>query len=157
MLEPFRHKVDLLATCLQKSHTQFGKLIEYPSGNNSRVAHQDWQKKGVYRRGIDVGKHVAQRRAGPTDVNRQSNILSSDGLVEGQQARMNEHLIAGGAEHNHGGSAELPGLTDFLGCGRYVVQIRNCGPLDALMFAEAVSQESVVRGAKGIHQSDIRG
>src|SRR5262249_54589422 len=68
-----------------------------------------------------------------------------------------EHLIAGSAEHHHGGGAERLGVTDFLDCGRYVVQIRNCGPLDALMFAEAVSQESVVRGAKGIHQSDIRG
>src|SRR5215510_15662647 len=139
MFEPFRHEVDPLATRFQKSHTQLWKLIEYPSGNNSRVAHQDRQKKGVYRRGIDVGKHVAQRGAGPTDMNRQSNILSSDGLVEGQKARMIEHLIARGAEHHYGGSAELLGLTDLFGRGGYVVQIRNRGPLDALMFAQAVS------------------
>ena len=64
---------------------------------------------------------------------------------------MIEHLIAGRAENHHRASAELLGLVDFFSRGWYVVQICNCGPLDTLMFAEAVSQESVVRRAKGIH------
>ena len=43
MLQPFRHEVYPLAAGLEKSHAQFGKLVEYAAANYGRVSHQHRQ------------------------------------------------------------------------------------------------------------------
>src|SRR5437870_6272744 len=121
VFQPFRHEVYPLAACFEKSHAQLRKLIEYPAANHRRVSHQHRQQKSVYRGGINVSKHVAQRGTCPTDVNRQSDILLSDGLVEWQEPRMIEHLIASRAKNHDRASAQLLGLVDCFGRGGYVV------------------------------------
>ena len=149
VLQPVHEKVDPEAARFQKCYPEGREAVQHPAGDHRGEPHEQRHQERNDGAGVEVVVHVAQRRAGPTHVNGQRQVLLRQGFVEGEEAPVVQGAVAHGAEDHHRHRSQPLGFAHLLHRGRDVVQIHHRGPVELVRGAGRVREPAVVGGAQG--------